>query len=449
VPGLGFDDLVTLVPPEVAARALQVTVTKADSEECKRCAPVGVQAQEMCAKVQGDLEIEGIDCTAAGSDKFGTEAYNWRWSVYDQCLQLCDWGVTPDCGDLGIVLQNQCVTLVEVLLDPVSTRQECEALQFGFQKNCEAEVGDVSKLCVPSQDLFDCQRRCGNYRDCSCSLISGRFTNECFGHMLNPLTTQSCNDMNPDHHKTFHHVQDLCGPGMPCAKYYDCPMNMCALLDTQCFPEQECVFAGTCDNTTGSCVYELKAPGTPCDDLKSTTFDDQCVWHSGDDGVTVWHAECEGKKDLCQWYGIECTPPNPCMHNGTCDRSNGDCIFTPYPDGVMCDDGNIYTENDVCTAGTCSGTPFDICAECRDDDGPRTSSDECLRSRCDEVLGCVWDSLDSPLYSCSTNDKGGDDSHFVLRAGAWRRAKTQSIRKLVVVFQWTKKIANFLDTHVM
>lgn len=26
---------------------------------------------------------------------------------------------------------------------------------------------------------------------------------------------------------------------MPCAKYYDCPMNMCALLDTKCFPEQE------------------------------------------------------------------------------------------------------------------------------------------------------------------------------------------------------------------
>jgi hypothetical protein len=54
------------------------------------------------------------------------------------------------------------------------------------------------------------------------------------------------------------------------------------------------------------------------------------------------------------------SPPNNQCYNftGTCDPSNGDCSYTPKPKGASCDDGNICTTKDECNGiGACVGSP--------------------------------------------------------------------------------------------
>ncbi|MBI5544626.1 MAG: choice-of-anchor D domain-containing protein, partial [Deltaproteobacteria bacterium] len=55
--------------------------------------------------------------------------------------------------------------------------------------------------------------------------------------------------------------------------------------------------------------------------------------------------------------GVSCnTPPGPCFKEaGAC--SEGACFYSPKDDGTGCDDANACTEQDVCRAGSCQGTP--------------------------------------------------------------------------------------------
>src|SRR5262249_47966356 len=56
------------------------------------------------------------------------------------------------------------------------------------------------------------------------------------------------------------------------------------------------------------------------------------------------------------------------------------CVTTPKSDGTTCDDGLFCTQNDMCAAGVCTGTPLDCSG----------LGDQCNAGACDEVAqGCV------------------------------------------------------------
>jgi hypothetical protein len=72
--------------------------------------------------------------------------------------------------------------------------------------------------------------------------------------------------------------------------------------------------------------------------------------------------------DTCQ--GGVCTAGTPktcnngdaCHFNGTCDPGTGSCSAPPNrPDGTVCDDQSMCTNNDSCQGGTCQGTLAVIC----------------------------------------------------------------------------------------
>ena len=123
-----------------------------------------------------------------------------------------------------------------------------------------------------------------------------------------------------------------------------------------------------CD-ATGTCA------GTPytCNDIAPTT----CTPSYIPDGVgcKAQHAPvmtpCEDnfnntKNDVCNGAGTcggslyECDneATNPCTPIFIPDGSG--CAAKHAPQGTLCDDGNIITNNDVCDgSGGCMGTPYD------------------------------------------------------------------------------------------
>jgi len=124
-------------------------------------------------------------------------------------------------------------------------------------------------------------------------------------------------------------TNDVCFDGV-CA-------GRCAGLS--CIPG-ECQEEGTCDSSTGVCVFDDAADGTMCDDGDTTTTDDVCFG-----GV------CAGR---CA--GVVCIP-SQCQDQGICISTSGGCTFTNQPQNTTCDDGNGATTNDRCDGnGFCAGT---------------------------------------------------------------------------------------------
>src|SRR5574338_593051 len=62
-------------------------------------------------------------------------------------------------------------------------------------------------------------------------------------------------------------------------------------------------------------------------------------------------------------------------------------MVAPAPDGTACDDGNATTVGDMCTAGTCAGTPDvgPVCDGLACDDANVCTADACTESGCSHL----------------------------------------------------------------
>ncbi|MFO0755122.1 MAG: LruC domain-containing protein [Byssovorax sp.] len=67
----------------------------------------------------------------------------------------------------------------------------------------------------------------------------------------------------------------------------------------------------------------------------------------------------DGTCNLCVANNVSCpAAPDQCHDQGTCAPATGVCSAAPAKaNGTSCDDGNSGTVNDICTNGTCAGTP--------------------------------------------------------------------------------------------
>lgn len=121
--------------------------------------------------------------------------------------------------------------------------------------------------------------------------------------------------------------------------------------------------SGTCDPSTGACVYQESNPGTSCDDGNACTQVDGCQA-----GTCVGDAP------------VTCSsPPGQCYEAaGTCNPNNGGCSYPPSPSTRTCDDGDACTYSDRCNgSGGCSGISY----SCND-------ANACTSDACNGAGGC-------------------------------------------------------------
>jgi MYXO-CTERM domain-containing protein len=201
-------------------------------------------------------------------------------------------------------------------------------------------------------------------------------------------------------------------------------------LNNQCFPA-----TGTCNASTGECVYKMDKTGTACDDGDPCTTSDKCDATGTCAGltpttcVTPPAAFCSDATTLATFDAAgSCTPgvgcaytqhatncPNgcdpsipacapPCSTScstpptcfdaaGTCNL--GKCTYPKSAQGTTCDDGDDCTTNDVCDGkGGC--TPG---AEKAIDD-----NDPCTVDACDSTTGTVSHTAVADGINCDDGD---------------------------------------------
>lgn len=132
----------------------------------------------------------------------------------------------------------------------------------------------------------------------------------------------------------------------------------------QCYLDQ-----GTC--SAGTCTYDAKPTGTPCNDGDACTHTDGC--NAG---------ACSGTKITCT--SDLCT-------SRTCNGT-ASCTVT-YNNGTPCSDGNLCTHSDGCLNGACQGAwvacNSDVCTT-RTCNGTSSCAITYTTNSCDDVKPCTF-----------------------------------------------------------
>ncbi len=132
----------------------------------------------------------------------------------------------------------------------------------------------------------------------------------------------------------------------------------------------ETLCAGGC--TGGKCLSEVCAGagfGVPCDDQDGCTLADSC------DG----EGNCVGATLDCSTFDGPCTL-------GLCQESDSSCTLQILGDGATCEDGDLCTAGETCMAGACDGGASIDCG----DDNP------CTTESCDPTTGCLAELHEEP-----------------------------------------------------
>lgn len=168
----------------------------------------------------------------------------------------------------------------------------------------------------------------------------------------NPCTDDGC---DPQLGCVFPPNSEPCDDGSLCTIVDTCAGGICAGTALPIEDGNACT-TGACDPTIGI-VQSFNT--APCDD------GDVC--NTGD--------TCENGQCIAGAILLECDDASECTDD-SCDPSIG-CINAPNNED--CDDGTVCTTNDVCSAGTCTGTTV----TCDDDN-------LCTTDTCDAESGCIF-----------------------------------------------------------
>ncbi len=201
---------------------------------------------------------------------------------------------------------------------------------------------------------------------------------------LASLTGQSCPDDGDPCTVDICTKQGGCGHTIASGK---CEIAGVCYADGQSSPTDPCQ---QCIPATSQVGFSA-APGKPCEDGNLCTVGETC---SG---------------GICQGGGPkDCASLSSTCGTAACDKASGACVITPK--SGPCDDGDVCTASDHCSAGQCIGTPKDcspfdaVCATgtcvggtCSavpkvgtcDDGNPCTVNDACAGNKCaGTVLDC-------------------------------------------------------------
>lgn len=164
--------------------------------------------------------------------------------------------------------------------------------------------------------------------------------------------------------------------------------------NADCDDGRDCT-SDVCDDDAGYCVWEIAANtcliGGNCYDDGAIAARNPCAMCDAGTASTEWSPSGEGTScdngDVCSVNNVctagecvgealSCEDGNPCTEN-TCVADVG-CDFPPAFDGETCDDGSACTEGDICDGGTCGGATI----SCED-------GNPCTDDLCEEGLGCT------------------------------------------------------------
>ncbi len=124
-----------------------------------------------------------------------------------------------------------------------------------------------------------------------------------------------------------------------------------------------------------------------------------------------------GEDGRCVFAPLICEAADSCHEAGICDPATGLCSDPVKPDGAECDDQNLCTYGDFCTAGVCAGTAKDcstadechdagvcdpatgLCPNARPDGTPCDDANLCTRADACQGSICIGAKID-----CSTAD---------------------------------------------
>ncbi len=257
-----------------------------------------------------------------------------------------------------------------------------------------------------------------------------------------------------------------CDDGDPCTFNDQCTATGCRGTSITC--TSDACTVRSCNNSA-TCLATPRAAGVACDDGNTCTFNDLCNGSGTCVGTTLScnsdscatracngsasctvtpvldGTACGGTGNLCLSGGtcqtgvcsgmtlVTCMPLDTCHVAGTCDPSSGACSNPPIGNGSTCDDGDLCTFNDQCTAGLCHGTAItctdDACntracdgsASCQvtphaagvacDDTQPCTFNDQC-----NGMGTCVGTLLVCASDTCATRSCNGGPSCTVMPA---------------------------------
>jgi hypothetical protein len=139
---------------------------------------------------------------------------------------------------------------------------------------------------------------------------------------------------------------EQCDGGACCA---NCALKPAGLPCNSARANDQCDLPDTCDGVSGGCADKTKAVGAACDDMDDRcTTNDRCRSNGKCAGDFV--CPCSGSDALCEIDLDRCTQDK-------CGADNK-CTSTPTFGGIMCDDRDPCTSNDVCDGqGNCRGKP--------------------------------------------------------------------------------------------
>ncbi|MBP47926.1 MAG: hypothetical protein CMH53_08290, partial [Myxococcales bacterium] len=175
----------------------------------------------------------------------------------------------------------------------------------------------VNDTCAAGVCLSGAAKTCDDNNPCTtdvCDQATG-------GCKQSPAGGGACNDGD------YCTLQDKCNEqgGCEAGKAKNCDDGKACTIDS-------------CDPANGKCTSKQVGQGTICDDGSFCTIGDKC------DALGV----CQpGQK-------VNCVDNNPCTVD-TCVAQTGQCAFQSFPDGAMCDDGDICSTSDSCLGGLCKG----------------------------------------------------------------------------------------------
>ncbi|HUU03248.1 MAG TPA: S8 family serine peptidase [Myxococcota bacterium] len=232
-----------------------------------------------------------------------------------------------------------------------------------FYGNC----GGLDCSSLPDGSPCDDGNACTINDQCSGGSCTGSAKNCSDG---NVCTDDSCNPTNGN----CTHVNNTagCNDGNACTLADQCSGGTCTGSAKDCSDGNVCT-NDSCNPSNGNCTHNNNT--ATCDDGDACTINDSC---SG---------------GLCAGSAKDCSDANVCTDD-SCNPSNGNC--THSNNNAACDDGDLCTTDDSCSAGSCSGTAID----CDD-------SNACTDDSCDIANGCINtpnNAACDDADACTTND---------------------------------------------
>jgi hypothetical protein len=160
-------------------------------------------------------------------------------------------------------------------------------------------------------------------------------------------------------------VGKTCEDGLYCTVNDTCQSGTCvggAPRDCSAKSDGVCL-EGTCSEPNDVCVGAPKAKGSSCSDGDPCSVGDAC------------------NAGVCKGTAIDCSDLDTDCESATC--SGGVCTTTVLQ-GAGCDDGEVCTLADTCSAdGACTGAWDKVNCGCTDDIDCASGTDQCNIGRCD------------------------------------------------------------------